>query len=69
MNEQDAVRTLAGKDPCTTVYLQGLPPDQPGELYAKTIKDIFEKHAGVVSNISFDGSRLVTLDEVNINLR
>lgn len=58
-NEADAVKALAGKDPFSTVYIQGLPQNQPGELYAKVVKDIFDEHAGVVSNVFFDGSRFV----------
>ncbi|VVD01565.1 unnamed protein product [Leptidea sinapis] len=38
--ERDAVRTLGGLDPRTSVYLRGWPDHQPAEVYASTIKNI-----------------------------
>ncbi|KAK3926135.1 putative ATP-dependent RNA helicase spindle-E [Frankliniella fusca] len=62
VDESTAVRELCGKDPFTTVYLRGFEFEQPGELYAKVFKDILEKYAGIVSNVSFDGSSKVYIE-------
>lgn len=69
VDESKAVKTLSGKDPFTTVYVQGLSPEQPGELYAKVFKDIFETYAGVVSNVSFDGSSKVYIEFKRENIK
>lgn len=57
VDEQDAVKVLSGKDPYSTVYVQGMPPNQEIQLYAKCFKDHFEKYAGLVSDVTCDGSR------------
>ncbi|XP_034239304.1 probable ATP-dependent RNA helicase spindle-E [Thrips palmi] len=60
--EKDAVKAVNGKDPCSTVYLSGLPSHQPPQLYSKAFADILGKYAGVVSNVSYDGSSKVYID-------
>lgn len=55
-DEKDAVKLLGGRDPLTTVYLTGLPNNQPGPLYTHAIRSHF-LHCGSNIEISFDGSR------------
>lgn len=56
IDEQDAVRQLVGRDPFNTVFLQGMPLNQPGELYAKTIKEALKNCADDM-RVTFDGTR------------
>ncbi len=43
MSERDAVNTLNGYDPYSSVYLQGMPPNQPAVLYKNIIQKKFEQ--------------------------
>ncbi|XP_050675302.1 probable ATP-dependent RNA helicase spindle-E [Leptidea sinapis] len=52
--ERDAVRTLGGLDPRTSVYLRGWPDHQPAEVYASTIKNIVAKQIGDEPRVTFD---------------
>ncbi|KAK7866118.1 hypothetical protein R5R35_011634 [Gryllus longicercus] len=58
VDEKEAVRQLVGRDPFSTVFLQSLPMDQPGELYAKTIKRALGE-CGRNMKVSFDGTSKV----------
>ncbi|KAG8222127.1 hypothetical protein J437_LFUL002124 [Ladona fulva] len=58
VNERDAVKMLLGRDPFTTVFLQGMPANQPGELYVKPIRDAFKECADDLK-ISFEASSKV----------
>ncbi|XP_047033671.1 probable ATP-dependent RNA helicase spindle-E isoform X1 [Helicoverpa zea] len=60
--ERDAVRTLGGLDPRTTVYLKNFPDNQPGEVYAAAIKKAVYKTISEEPRVTFDtGSRKVYL--------
>jgi len=54
----EAVTTLAGRDPFNTVIFHGMPTSQPGELYAKTIKNYLKDCADEMK-VSFDGTRYI----------
>ena len=41
--ELDALSTLGGHDPLSTVYLRGLPMNQPTAIYKNTIKKQFHR--------------------------
>lgn len=56
MDEGLAVRQLGGRDPYTTVYLTGKPDNQPGQLYAESVKALL-KECGQNMHVSFDGSK------------
>jgi ATP-dependent RNA helicase TDRD9 len=56
IDEREAVKRLVGRDPFNTVFLQNMPTNQPGELYAKTIKD-YLKDCAEEMKVSFDGTR------------
>lgn len=58
VDEKEAVRLLVGRDPFNTVFLQGMPMDQPGELYIKTIKRALGD-CGRDMKVSFDGTSKV----------
>ncbi|KAJ9575275.1 hypothetical protein L9F63_025775, partial [Diploptera punctata] len=58
IDEREAVKTLVGRDPFNTVYFQGMPKNQPGELYAKTIKNYFKDCAEEIK-VSFDDTSKV----------
>ncbi|XP_071453953.1 probable ATP-dependent RNA helicase spindle-E [Hetaerina americana] len=58
VNERDAVRQLMGRDPFTTVFLQGMPSNQPGELYVKSIRKALSCCADEI-RISFEASSKV----------
>lgn len=53
IDEAMAVRTLGGRDPYTTVYFTGKPPNQPGQLYVSKIKEILND-CGTDMHVSFD---------------
>lgn len=53
VDEAMAVRTLGGRDPYTTVYFTGKPPEQPGQLYVSKIKDVLGD-CGNDMHVSFD---------------
>lgn len=53
VDEAMAVRTLGGRDPYSTVYFTGKPPEQPGQLYVSKIKDILND-CGNDMHVSFD---------------
>lgn len=38
VDEPSAVKTLGGRDPFTTIYFNGYPPEQPPHLYSELIK-------------------------------
>lgn len=59
-DEKEAVKLLGGRDPFTTVYLSGMPHNQPGPLYSHSIKKHFTE-CGSAIDVSFDGSRKVYL--------
>lgn len=59
-DEKDAVKLLGGRDPHTTVYLTGLPNNQPGPLYTHAIRSHF-LHCGSNIEVSFDGSSKIYL--------
>ena len=54
----EAVTTLVGSVSFNTVYFHGMPTDQPGELYAKTIKNYLKGCADEMK-VSFDGTRYI----------
>ncbi|KAL1137628.1 hypothetical protein AAG570_009324, partial [Ranatra chinensis] len=56
IDEKEAVKVLGGRNPFTTIYLTGMPLNQPGILYSNAIKRHFE-HCGSQISVSFDGSR------------
>lgn len=58
-DEKDAVKTLSGRDPFKTVYLSGVPHNQPGQLYVHAIKRYFN-FCGSNIKAYFDNSRYVT---------
>jgi len=58
IDEREAVKTLVGRDPINTVFFHGMPTNQPGELYAKTIKNYLKDCADEVK-VSFDGTSKV----------
>jgi len=58
IDEREAVKTLGGRDPFNTVYFHGMPTDQPGELYAKTIKNYLKGCADEMK-VSFDATRYI----------
>jgi len=55
IDEREAVKTLGGRDPFNTVFFHGMPTNQPGELYAKTIKN-YLKGCTDAMEVSFDGT-------------
>ncbi|KAJ2944742.1 hypothetical protein O0L34_g1630 [Tuta absoluta] len=54
--EREAVRTLAGHDPRNTVYLKNFPDNQPGEVYASSIKMAIQKLIGDEPRVTFDNN-------------
>ena len=56
LNEKDAVKVLGGRDPHNTVYLAGMPNNQPGPLYTHAIRNHFTE-CGSNIEVAFDGSR------------
>ena len=56
IDEFEAVKMLVGRDPFSTVFFQGLPMNQPGELYAKTIMNHLKDCAEEIK-VSFDDTR------------
>lgn len=58
IDEREAVKTLVGRDPFNTVFFHGMPTNQPGELYAKTIKNCLKDCADEMK-VSFDGTTYV----------
>ncbi|PSN47186.1 putative ATP-dependent RNA helicase spindle-E [Blattella germanica] len=56
IDEGEAVKLLVGRDPYNTVFFQGMPTNQPGELYMKTIKNYLKGCAEEV-RVSFDNTR------------
>ncbi|XP_026315205.1 probable ATP-dependent RNA helicase spindle-E [Hyposmocoma kahamanoa] len=60
--ERDAVRILGGHDPRNTVYLKNFPDNQPGEIYAASIKRAVRQQIGDEPRVTFDkNSRKVYL--------
>lgn len=55
VDEKDAVITLGGHDPFSTVYLQGVPHNQPGLLYKQSIQEKFSQCSNRV-NVFVDNS-------------
>lgn len=53
IDERGAVKAVGGYSPHNSVFLRGLPRDQPGSLYVKFIKDYFSKVADEV-DVKFD---------------
>lgn len=53
VDEKEATNTLGGNDPYSTVYLQGMPSNQPAVLYTKSIRAQFETVSNRV-NVMFD---------------
>ncbi|CAG2068905.1 unnamed protein product [Timema podura] len=56
IDEQEAVKQVMGRDPYSTVYLSNFPMNQPGELYAQSIKRVLNVCAPKMQ-VFFDGSR------------
>lgn len=56
VSEKDAVKTLVGRDPYSTVYLTNFNQSQPGELYVHAIKDMLRECAPSMK-VSFEQSR------------
>ncbi|KAI5643103.1 tudor domain-containing protein [Phthorimaea operculella] len=54
--EREAVRTLGGHDPRNTVYLKNFPDNQPGEIYASSIKKAIQKMIGDEPRVTFDNN-------------
>ncbi|KAG6449953.1 hypothetical protein O3G_MSEX006321 [Manduca sexta] len=54
--ERDAVRTLSGQDPRNSVYLTNFPDNQPGEIYATSIKKIIRQQIGDEPLVTFDNN-------------
>ncbi|XP_049877718.1 probable ATP-dependent RNA helicase spindle-E [Pectinophora gossypiella] len=52
--EREAVRTLGGHDPRNTVYLKNFPDNQPGEIYAASIKKAVMKQIGDEPRVTFE---------------
>lgn len=53
IDEREAVKVLVGRDPFNTVFFKNMPTNQPGELYAKTIKNYLKDCADEMK-VSFD---------------
>nr|CAD7447198.1 unnamed protein product [Timema bartmani] len=58
IDEQEAVKQVMGRDPYSTVYLSNFPMNQPGELYAQSIKRVLNVCAPKMQ-VFFDGSSKV----------
>ncbi|KAK7595428.1 hypothetical protein V9T40_013253 [Parthenolecanium corni] len=58
VDEKDAVVVLGGHDPFSTVYLQGMPSDQPSVLYKQAIQQKFSQCSNRV-NVLVDNSAKV----------
>lgn len=54
VDEREAVRTLSGKDPYRTVYMTNMRREQPGQLYARFIKNYFSCETDLT--VTFDQS-------------
>ncbi|CAG9134009.1 unnamed protein product [Plutella xylostella] len=52
--ERDAVKTLGGLNPRTTVYLKDFPATQPGEVYASSIRKIVQQLTSDEPRVTFD---------------
>ncbi|GBP03921.1 Probable ATP-dependent RNA helicase spindle-E [Eumeta japonica] len=52
--EREATKILGGNDPRYTVYLKDFPTDQPGPVYASSIKNIIKKYTGDEPRVTFD---------------
>lgn len=65
IDEREAVKTLAGRDPFNTVFFHGMPTNQPGELYAKTIKNYLKDCADEMK-VSFDATRYIKSHTVQL---
>jgi ATP-dependent RNA helicase TDRD9 len=61
IDEREAVKVLVGRDPFNTVFFRSMPLNQPGELYAKTIKNYLKDCADDIK-VSFDGTRYSETD-------
>ncbi|XP_066262393.1 probable ATP-dependent RNA helicase spindle-E [Euwallacea similis] len=73
--ERDAVKTLGGRNPYCTVYLTGLDPRQPGQIYVRQIKRMIRDRDNETDvQIGFDGSMKVyvefknALDPIMVNV-
>nr|CAD7262416.1 unnamed protein product [Timema shepardi] len=58
IDEREAVKQVMGRDPYSTVYLSNFPMNQPGELYAQSIKRVLNVCAPKMQ-VFFDGSSKV----------
>jgi hypothetical protein len=65
IDEREAVKTLAGRDPFNTVFFHGMPINQPGELCAKTIKNYLKDCANEMK-VSFEGKRYIKFHIVQL---
>jgi hypothetical protein len=54
--EKEAIKTLGGRDPSCTVYLQGMPQNHPGELYTKKVKEMLQV-LSTDMKITFDNTK------------
>lgn len=60
MDEREAVKTVAGRNPFRTVFMTGWHSQQPGPLYVKFIKDLFKGDRGVERDMAI-GKRALLL--------
>lgn len=61
VDEREAVKELAGHNPYNSVFLQGMPMNQPGILYVKSIKEALKPCAKDMK-VTFDGSTKVYVE-------
>ncbi|KAF2901431.1 hypothetical protein ILUMI_04755 [Ignelater luminosus] len=66
IDEREAVKTLGGRDPFHTVYFTGFDYQQPGKLYAKTIKKQL-LDCGTQMEVTFDHSSKVYVEFSDTN--
>lgn len=59
--EPEAVKTLGGRDPYTTVYLTGYPREQPPHLYSQLIREQLRDCKDDM-RITYDGSQKVYIE-------
>ncbi|XP_060520924.1 probable ATP-dependent RNA helicase spindle-E [Cylas formicarius] len=64
MTEREAVKTVGGRDPFSTVYFTGMDPKQPGQVYVRSIKRLIREDGERETDvqIGFDGSSKIYVE-------
>ncbi|CAG9770070.1 unnamed protein product [Ceutorhynchus assimilis] len=67
--ERECVKTIGGRDPCTTIYFSGFETNQPGQIYVRQIKRMLREDGEQKTDchISFDGSTKIYVEFRNIS--